>query len=158
MDDVRFDGFARALGSRATRRSALGLAVATNLVAALGAGGAAAGKRKRCKPRCNECEMCKKGRCKQSPDGTGCGAFAEEFCVAGRCIFPCTGGCGGICNECAQTYDTRQGYCGGDGDKTCDNVLPCANHAGCSTGELCAAMNCPAVNGITNRCQRLCAA
>lgn len=80
MDPTRFDALAKALGSSANRRAALGLAAA---LAALRGEDAEAAK---CRKPCGECKRCKRGKCKPARDGTSCGI--GKTCQNGRCKCP----------------------------------------------------------------------
>lgn len=80
MDADRFDTLTRALTGSGSRRDAL----AATLGGALGVLGlaapddAAAARSAKCKPRCGECERCKRGDCKQTKHG-------KKRCNPGKC-------------------------------------------------------------------------
>src|SRR5215213_5208279 len=83
MDANDFDSLARLIGSRRSRRVALGLATTGLLSIALP--DAAAAKCSKNNP-CAVCYRCRRGRCKQKPEGA--------FCAGGTCL-------NGFCQECA---------------------------------------------------------
>ncbi len=95
MEDIRFDHIAKVLGARPNRR----LTLAALLGGALGLLGLAeseARKSGKCKPKCDECEKCKRGDCDRK-DG-------KKRCEKGKCKpkadgASCRGGrcCGGVC-------------------------------------------------------------
>jgi hypothetical protein len=89
MDARRFDALARLIGSRTSRRVAVGLA-ATGLVAVTGPDVAAA-RCSKTKP-CPECYRCKKHKCKRD-DGVSCtggGTCRGGACVCASGQFQCT--------------------------------------------------------------------
>jgi hypothetical protein len=120
MDADRFDTLARFVSIAGSRRRA----VATAFGGALGVFGlahpdeATAARTGKCKPKCGECEKCKKGDCKRKNgkkvckrgkcqpkvDGTAC---SRATCQNGRCVChgldtPCTADaqcCTGICDS-----------------------------------------------------------
>jgi hypothetical protein len=101
MDGAEFDILARAVGSPTTRRLALA-ALLSGAFARLGLAGTAA-KRKsgRCKPKCDECytcdkgkchkntqgkKVCKKGKCQPTATGSPCTSFPSGRCLNGTCV------------------------------------------------------------------------
>ena len=145
MDPDRFDTVTRFLTRAGSRRRAIAVA----LSAALGLGAIArpedapAAKSGKCKPKCGECERCKrgdcdkrdgktrcqKGKCKAKGDGTPCGAGT---CQGGRCVATpvCSGQPNGTaCGERAA----------GDPLRCCDGVCPAptcrARGTACAPGE-----------------------
>jgi hypothetical protein len=99
VENTRFDDIARALGSLTTRRQTFG-ALLGGALSTLGLAqpeDVAAAKSGKCKPKCGECERCKrgdcnkkdgktrcqKGKCKPKADETGC---SVGTCQGGRCV------------------------------------------------------------------------
>jgi len=145
MDGTRFDTITRSLTVAGSRRRALAAGVA----GALGLWGvthqddvAAGGK---CKPKCNECETCKKGKhgkkgkCKPQPNGTACSVGS---CQNGSCAAvtpqspppppqspPC--GAGGPCRVFLSsiTYDGNLGGLSG-ADAKCQGLAAVAGLPG----------------------------
>lgn len=175
MDPSRFDFLTRALSATPSRRgiarALAGLTLVGALAPLLGLSDSEAKNKKKKKKTCRNCgpcQTCSKGTCKAKTDGTACvggriclggtcacGPGREE--IADRCAAPCGAACTATCNFCVYTFDTRTAFCGREPDGTgCSSALPCANHSGCSTNELCVATVCDAVNGVTNRCVALC--
>lgn len=167
MDAARFDALLRWLTAHASRRGVLtGLAVTVGLNPLLGVSGAKARRRKKKCRNCSACQTCRKGKCKSITDGTicefgktcrdgkcACNPGTSE--IAGRCITACTDACRATVNCCHKTFDQGIEFCGRD-HRPCETALPCTSHQGCSTGELCGTTRCPAVNGTTNKCVKLC--
>ncbi len=117
----RFDALTKVVAPLTTRRAALAI------VAGLGFGArelteADARKSGKCKPRCGECERCKKGDCDKK-DG-------KKRCKKGKCKAKVNGtGCaGGSCQDgnCIPTPP----FC--TGKNSCENVALCQ-----SSGEDC---------------------
>lgn len=175
MDADRFDTLARALtmapSRRGVGRALAGLTLAGALGPLLGLAGAEAKKNKKkrtCRNCGGSCRTCRKGTCKAKPDGIVC-AGGGKVClggecacspstedVAGRCAAPCGDACEATCDVCADTFDGVAEFCGRLFVGSCSDLLPCANHGGCATNELCVMTGCPAVNGVTNKCRVLC--
>jgi hypothetical protein len=134
MDGIHFDSLTRSLTQTGSRRRAL----AATLGGALGVFGlvhpddAAAGGK--CKPACNECATCKKGKCRKTPNGKKCkkgkckpkpagtacsvGTCQSGSCVAQQTCTPnCTdkvcgdNGCGGSCGSCTDPRTCESGQC-----------------------------------------------
>jgi len=127
MDDTRFDVLSRGVGSAHSRRTVTRL-LAASLVGALGLGGVGsvtAGHRKRCRPRCGECERCRRGKCKPVTDYRSCSGGGT--CAGGSC---CTGS---ICNF--QAYNE---YCctGGTCLPTAEHGTLCCGPVTCDPGSM----------------------
>lgn len=160
MDADRFDAVSRAVSDAASRRTLLGLAVAT----VLGGQGIASVEAKKKKP-CPPCKKRKKGKCKGLlPDGTTCdgGACQGGICVASppppQCTPNCNDrtcgadGCGGSCGACTGGAFCQGGNCVCPaGTVSCSGV--CANlqtdeaHCGacgtsCAASQVCQAGKC----------------
>jgi hypothetical protein len=144
MDGKRFDAISRALITETSRRrtltgtfggalTALGLA---RLTAAKKTRAAASGQ---CKPACDECNECEKGKCKKKngkkscksgkctpkTNGTACGSLAGAVCQQGICRCPDgLTNCDGTCVDTA-TDETNCGTCG----DTCLAGQTCVNGA-----------------------------
>jgi len=142
MDAARFDTLTRSIGSRTSRRVALGF-VATGLlsIAAPDVEAARCSKQK----LCPECKQCKRRRCK--PDDTL--SCSGGTCQGGNCI-P-TSGCtthadcpgslcsapGGTCGGQCTTHDNCGGAaCGVDSSNGGNNVCSCLNGACITCGSL----------------------
>ena len=130
MDAARFDSLTRSLFAARSRRQTLGI-VLGGAVVALGvthADDATAGGK--CKPTCDECEtcdkgkckkkngkkVCKKGTCKPKVAGSPCTVPSGGSCQNGACA--CTGGlitCGGVCTD----HLNDEGHCG-----ACNRACP----------------------------------
>ena len=172
MDALHFDRLTRSLTATWSRRTVgralAGLTLSGAPAPLLGLGDAGARKKKKkttCR-KCGKCQTCRKGKCKPKPDGIGC-AFGKTCrggrcaCspgtteIAGRCTEACTPTCMATVNCCLRVFDGDQRFCGRD-FRPCADALPCTNHSGCATNELCVNTQCPAVNGITHKCAVLC--
>jgi hypothetical protein len=128
MDANRFDFLAKVAGTGATRRTAL------SLLAGLGLGPytltlreAEARKSGKCKPKCNECEKCKrgdcdkkngkkrcsKGKCKPKAAGTPCTVFPGGACQNGTCVNLSAdeANCGSLGTACGPTQVCQTGSC-----------------------------------------------
>jgi hypothetical protein len=162
MDAGRFDALSCSLAAIPSRRGALRLlgALSLGLLAHIRREPAWA-KSGKCRPRCNECERCKKGncqrkngkkrcekgKCKPKTSGTPCAGGGT--CQARRCVLPfCTGrnSCedGNPISTCQRAGAAQQCVC----VATADTGAPfCAlNNAGmgenclvtpCSAGQTC---------------------
>jgi hypothetical protein len=146
MEFDRFDEIIRTLTVSPSRRGLAGL-FAAGLLTTIGweqADDTAAKrkkkkKKKKCKPPCEECQACSKGKCKAKADGTPC---AGGVCEDGRCDTDCTpdcqgkacganDGCGGTC---------RSGICPGDTtcvDGLCEFCIPDCQGKDCGTEDGC---------------------
>src|SRR5688500_5140324 len=153
MDASRFDALTRSLSAAGTRRHAL----LTALGGALGAFGLAevrAAKSGKCKPKCGECEKCKKGtcnkkngkkrckkgKCQPKAAGTPCTLPSGGTCEQGTCA--CTGGsanCGAVCRQ-VKSDAVNCGACG---------TVCTANHV-CQAGSCFPSSICPAT--VTSYC------
>lgn len=104
MDADRFDALTRLLGSRTSRRVALGLVATGMLTIAVPEADAARCSRKR---PCRECKRCnRRGRCRRKKNGTIC---STGICQRGSCI---AAPHQGICTA-------QQDYCAGDSEVQC---------------------------------------
>jgi hypothetical protein len=125
MDADRFDALARSLTATGSRRRAL-----TALGGSLGLLGmalpneATAAKTGKCKPKCGECEKCKKGDCKRKN--------GKKRCKKGKCQ-PLTGpACSGgrVCQAGACVCAGAREFCGLD----CGCCVPNAPVSGALPG------------------------
>jgi len=81
-----FDRFVHLISDACSRRSFLGLAVASGFVAA--GWEPAKGRKKSCRNiRCTECAPCHRGKCRPKPDGTPC-SYMNGTCQGGSCQPP----------------------------------------------------------------------
>lgn len=99
MDDVQFDRLTRSMSVGGSRRM-LGFSGLAGL-ASLAVGGTTEGKKRRkkkCKPKCSECAVCKKGKCRPQPQGAPCGD--QVTCGAGRCRPATTSDACAECGTC----------------------------------------------------------
>lgn len=148
MDADRFDSLARSLTVAGPRRRVL----ATAFAGALGALGlansdeASAAKSGKCKPKCGECEKCRKGECNKKN--------GKKRCRRGRCVANPRGtvSCSGTCVN-LQTDPRNCGSCG----KRCQlNAICSAGICTCVRGACPAgdATCCPAsaVRPVDCRC------
>jgi hypothetical protein len=176
MDAGRFDTLARSLAAAGTRRRALAVSLsgAVGLLGLARPGDATAAKSGKCKPKCGECEKCKKGdcdrkngkkRCKQGK----CQAKANGLvcstgtCQGGACAPPsCSDGirngtetdidCGGTCPRCANgkvcvnRNDCASAFCKSG---TCQ---PCTSSPECST-DASGSCFCTGATAEANRCE-----
>jgi hypothetical protein len=165
MDGVRFDSLVTGLASRRPRR------VALSLLAALGLGltqraASRAATSGTCKPKCGECQrckkgdcerkhgtkVCKKGKCKPKPIGTPC---TGGTCQNGQCIAPD----GSVVTPPAgePTGDPTGGTPGDPPLSSCIPVCPrlqtCTSTGQCPPGTQCVGCATPA----DLRCVPLCA-
>jgi hypothetical protein len=108
MESSRFDTMTRALSAAGSRRRALAAALggSLSLLGAVLPDDVAAAKSGKCRPKCGECEKCKKGACRRR---------GKRVCKRGKCRArvdgsPCsTGSCqGGVCNHLAGTCTPTQ--------------------------------------------------
>jgi hypothetical protein len=109
MDAARFDTLTRSLGSRTSRRVAVGLAVSGLLGVAVPDAEAARCSRNR---PCPQCKRCKQHRCRKdaTQDGQDCTGGA---CQNGVCTAECSSpqNCPGTDTDC-QTRTCTGGTCG----------------------------------------------
>lgn len=110
LNSDHFDALARTSVSFTTRRLAL-IALLNGAVAAMGLADTEAGAAT-CKPGCNECQACKKGRCKKTSRGKKC---KKGTCQAKAKGTPCSiGTCrNGTCQTCTPglSCSTTEGAC-----------------------------------------------
>lgn len=174
MDGIRFDGMARALGARASRRAgAVGLAAA---LAALATGGLAAdpagarGKRNggkgggktpeggRClrRDQCEDGLACREGIC------TGCTreSCPDGCCKRGRCLTGLSnktcGRKGGACEACRDAEVCSSGVCIAAGPSGPIPGQACVSNADCQGGFCAGAvchLTCPTASCSTSYCQ-----
>jgi hypothetical protein len=111
MDADRFDSLARTLTAAGSRRRAFAAALSggLGLLGLASPDDAAAARSGKCKPKCGDCEQCKKGDCKRKNGKkrckkgkcqplTGPACSGGRVCQAGSCV--CRSGterCGGAC-------------------------------------------------------------
>ena len=131
MDAFRFDSLTRSLVTHGSRRRALAAALggALGLLGLRDPDDAAAAKSCTCKPKCGECEKCKKGDCDRKN--------GKKVCKKGKCQpksngTPCTVPAGGSCHNgacvaCPATCPVCQACVNG---QTC---TPLANDPACET-------------------------
>src|SRR5215208_3853558 len=101
MDADRFDSLARTLTTMGSRRAlAAAIGGALGVIALADPKNAAAGNSGKCKPTCDECEkcdkgkchktkhgkVCKKGKCKPKPNDSPCSGSGR--CLNGTCNLP----------------------------------------------------------------------
>jgi hypothetical protein len=119
MEDTRFDDMTKALGAPKTRRLTLGVLLGGALHA-LGLAEAEAAKRRGCKPAPNECQTCKKGKCRKTNNGKKCkkgklkpkadGTLCSAgTCLTGTCLADGGGGGGGGGTGGCPVCQVRQG-------------------------------------------------
>lgn len=152
MESNRFDALAKTLIAGTNRRRTLsGLLGGTLGLLGLAASEEAwSAKSGRCKPKCDECEkckkgdcekkngrkVCKKGKCKPKPNGTACGNTG--VCQSGRCVCPsgteeCRGACVALCPEGQVRNPDTCGCCtprSGSCAPTGENADCCAGFCG----------------------------
>lgn len=156
MDIHQFDAIAIALGSPTIRRRAVGVLLGGAL-SALGLAGTDAARSGTCKPSCNACSTCQKGKCKKKhgkkkckkgtcqprPDGIGCGSTPCQACQGGVCVTTAndtlcqgTGRClNGICNPQPVCAPYGAGCSTVDPGTCCSDVcIPQMMVAACSFG------------------------
>jgi hypothetical protein len=147
MDADRFDTLTRLIGSRTSRRMAVGL-ITTGLLSVAVPEAAAA----RCSARhlCPECKRCKQHRCRPdaSKNNTPCtgGTCQSGVCQTSNCTPVCTNpngtvrtcgsdSCGGFCGPVGETC-TFGRVCDSTGNCTCPADKPvlvsCAAFTGCT--------------------------
>ena len=156
MEDTRFDDIAKALGALKTRRLTLG-AVLGGALSALGLAEAQAAKSGKCKPQPNQCQTCKKGKCRRTNNGKKCkkgkllskangtacsipGATSAT-CLNGACIAAVSPpvpppGPSQICTPNTQTGCTGGQVCNAAGT-ACVNCIsddPCGTEFDCVNG------------------------
>jgi hypothetical protein len=163
MDPDRFDSLTRSFTLAGSRRRVLAaLSGALGLLGLAHPEEATAAKTGKCKPKCGECEKCKKGdcntrngrkrckrgKCKAKAAGTPCTAFSGGVCQNRTC-FPrstCPATITSLCTpgtECASGADC---FCArsAEGNVLClqNETLgptppPCQRSADCPPGEAC---------------------
>ncbi len=163
MDGNRFDALAKTLIAATNRRQTLG-ALLGGALAARGLAApddAAAARSRRCKRKPGECEVCKKGKCKNKngkkkckagkitpkANGTACtNPRGNATCQNGTCTCPRgLTACSGVCTD-VQADEANCGTCG----TVCRGDQPCQNGTcACPPGT----EDCPA----QARCVALCA-
>jgi hypothetical protein len=127
MDADHFDGFARLIGSPASRRLAVGL-IAMGLLGT-GVPDAAAVKCSKQHP-CPKCKKCKHHRCKPDATKNGNTCAPGKRCLNGTCTAKTV-----FCRDGVQNGDETDINCGG----TCPR---CANLAVCQSRDDCASAHC----------------
>lgn len=151
MEGSLFDQIARGLAITPTRRSLGGLLAAAVLLAAGRAENATGKKRrkKKCKPKCGECQACKKGKCKNAADGTSCAS--ADLCEKGKCV-PLRCGNGGPCTvfvtDAIKDGELLGGLTGADA--LCQSTAAGANLPGTYKAWLSSSSSSPA-NRFSNR-------
>jgi hypothetical protein len=126
MDSDRFDALTRSLSAGGSRRHALGAALG-GMAGAFGLAEVRAAKSGKCKPKCGECERCKKGdcdtkngkkrckkgKCKLKPTGAPCTAFPGGACQNGTCINlkADEANCGSLGTVCTASQVCQAGSC-----------------------------------------------
>src|SRR5688500_16719112 len=128
MDDSRFDALVRSLTrSRSRRRALVALSGGLGLRGLTPPEDAGAAKSGKCKPKCGECEkckkgdcdkkdgkkVCKKGKCKPKAAGTPCTAFARGACQNGTCVNLAADAtnCGSVGTACGPSQVCQAGSC-----------------------------------------------
>jgi hypothetical protein len=154
MDADRFDTLARSFTATGTRRRALaGLGGALGLLGLAHPDDVVAAKSGKCKPKCDECEKCdkgkcerkngekrcKKGKCKPKAAGTSCTAFAGGLCQNGTCVNVRAdeASCGRLGNACGPTQVCQDGSC--FSRSTCPATITslCTSGTECASGSDC---------------------
>jgi hypothetical protein len=128
MDANRFDATTRLVFAAASRRRTLGSLLGAAL-AALGLirPNQTLAKSGKCKPKCGECERCKKGdcntkngkkrckkgKCRPKRAGTPCTAFVGGACQNGTCfnLKADEANCGSLANACGPSQVCQEGSC-----------------------------------------------
>jgi hypothetical protein len=163
MDTARFDTLTRFVGSRTSRRAAVGLTVAGLLASATPDADAA--RCSKAKP-CPECKRCRQRRCKPKGNGTACSAGA---CQNGVCTRNYAGTCDATTpqDNCGtMTCNNRTGcfchvtvggafFCGKDEDAQCNN---CTKNSDCIASMGVGAACLSYANVPTSVCAAACAA
>ena len=128
MHTKLFDAIARTLGAATNRRRTLGVLLAGALSShGLVTSDAGAARSNKCKPKCGECEKCKKGdcdkrngkkkckkgKCKPRAAGTPCTAFARGACRNGTCVDLTADevNCGAVGSVCTANQVCQAGSC-----------------------------------------------
>lgn len=133
MENTRFDDMAKALGTLATRRLTLG--------AILGAGllGSTQIEAKRssgkCKPACDACETCDRGKCNKKHGKKRCKKGRCKALTGTACSLP-TGSVGTCCSGVCRDLQTDEANCG-----ACDGA--CTSTQVCQTGLCFPVSICP---------------
>jgi hypothetical protein len=107
MDPDHFDALSRLLAPLQSRRT-FGRLLGAGLLGSFGFVSlqSTAARRKKCKPRCPECQHCHRGKCQVVTDGTTC--TDRGTCLGGGC---CTG-TDAVCNPgAANAYCCHGGTC-----------------------------------------------
>ena len=152
MDTIRFDAIVKSLAGQTSRRRTLGALVgsALGILALTDRDEAAAARNGKCKPKCGECEKCKRGdcdkkngkkrcqqgKCKPKSDGTLCGRGGT--CLSGSCVCPpgsqsCGGGCVPSCLGATRGLNPTTCTCCGTGGDSVSCPMAGTN-AACCTG------------------------
>jgi hypothetical protein len=124
MDETSFDALSRGVGSAHSRRTVTRL-LAASLAGSLGLGGVgsvSARHRRWCRPRCAECERCRRGKCKPVKD--------YRACTGGTCSL------GTCCNGAVCNLGTLNEYCciGGTCLATAEHGTLCCGSVTCPPG------------------------
>jgi hypothetical protein len=144
MEDTRFDDLAKVLGAPQSRRLTLG-ALLGGALSALGLAEADGAKRRGCKPQPNECQTCKKGKCRKTNNGKKCkrGKLLSKAngtlcsvgtCQSGTCV---TAGDGdqGNCPVCQVLQGTT--CVNASAGTTCNGTGKCNGNGTCTPAPVC---------------------
>ena len=139
MEDTRFDDMAKALGSRTSRRLTLS-ALLGGAIGRLGLDEAEAAKSGKCKPKCDECEKCDKGKCDKKNGKKKCKKGKCKPKAAGTPCTLATGSGGACCNGTCVNIKTDKSNCGACGTR-CTDV---SSNQVCQEGSCFPTSTCPA--------------
>ena len=125
MDETGFDALSRRVGLAHSRR-AVARFLTASLAGSLVLGGVeSASARRRCRPRCGECERCRRGRCKPVTDYRAC--TGGGTCTRGFCCI------GSVCN----IGDSNEYCCiGGTCLPTATHSTLCCGPVMCEAGDM----------------------
>ena len=146
MEDTRFDDMAKMVGSQKTRRLTLG-ALLGRVLSALGLAEVEAARKRGCKPKPNECQTCKKGKCRKTNSG-------KKKCKRGKLLAKANGtACSfGTCQS--GTCVATGGGGGGGGGGTPPKCTPKGGFCLKLAGTECCSDSCTGGTPTTGTCAR----